>query len=210
MLRYELTPNNAGFILWGDSEALNELHELINYIVDESPLIKVKDGFMLSLAYDIRKAREGNRRVEQHQYDQHDTYKLYGVELLWPLVLVQSSILRNSMGYIQTDKNQLSVMYAFEYLIESALTESERTTSNDIMLTVKYASDSDFNFIEDNIDSRCCYFISLSPEQRKKQLISIVRSFHSLWGKYAREKQDIKMLNEMNNTSWVWPDNINW
>ncbi|EPK7797557.1 DUF6904 family protein, partial [Klebsiella pneumoniae] len=24
MLRYELTPNNAGFILWGDSEALNE------------------------------------------------------------------------------------------------------------------------------------------------------------------------------------------
>jgi hypothetical protein len=38
---------------------------------DESPLIKVKDGFMLSLAYDIRKAREGNRRVEQHQYDQH-------------------------------------------------------------------------------------------------------------------------------------------
>lgn len=75
MLRYELTPNNAGFILWGDSEALNELHELIHYIVDESPLIKVKDGFMLSLAYDIRKAREGNRRVEQHQYDQHDTYK---------------------------------------------------------------------------------------------------------------------------------------
>ncbi len=74
MLRYELTPNNAGFILWGDSEALNELHELIHYIVDESPLIKVKDGFMLSLAYDIRKAREGNRRVEQHQYDQHDTY----------------------------------------------------------------------------------------------------------------------------------------
>ncbi len=49
MLRYELTPNNAGFILWGDSEALNELHELIHYIVDESPLIKVKDGFMLSL-----------------------------------------------------------------------------------------------------------------------------------------------------------------
>ncbi len=62
------------FYTVGDSEALNELHELIHYIVDESPLIKVKDRFMLSLAYDIRKAREGNRRVEQHQYDQHDTY----------------------------------------------------------------------------------------------------------------------------------------
>ena len=207
MLRYELTPNNAGFILWGDSEALNELHELIHYIVDESPLIKVKDGFMLSLAYDIRKAREGNRRVEQHQYDQHDTYKLYGVFYgLWSGTVLNTQKLN---GLYSDRQNQLSVMYAFEYLIESALTESERTTSNDIMLTVKYASDSDFNFIEDNIDSRCCYFISLSGA-KKKQLISIVRSFHSLWGKYAREKQDIKMLNEMNNTSWVWPDNINW
>ncbi len=112
MLRYELTPNNAGFILWGDSEALNELHELIHYIVDESPLIKVKDGFMLSLAYDIRKAREGNRRVEQHQYDQHDTYKLYGVELLWPLVLVQSSIYSETQWVIfrQTKTSCLSCM----------------------------------------------------------------------------------------------------
>jgi hypothetical protein len=44
------------------------------------------------------------------------------------------------------------------------------------MLTVKYASDSDFNFIEDNIDSRCC--ISPISGAKKKQLISIVRSFH--------------------------------
>lgn len=206
MLRYELTPNNAGFILWGDSEALNELHKLVHYIVDESPLIKVKDGFMLSLAYDIRKAREGNRRGEPYQYERHDTYKLYGVELLWPIVLVQSAILRNSMGYIQTDKNQLSVMYSFEYLIEMALKELDKICSDDIIQSVKYISNSDFNFIEDNIDSRCCYFISLSPEQRKKQLINIVLSFDSSWGKYSCEKQDIRMLNEMNNTSWVWTE----
>ena len=36
MLRYELTPNN-GFYTVGDLEALNELHELIHYIVDEKP-----------------------------------------------------------------------------------------------------------------------------------------------------------------------------
>lgn len=75
MLRYELTPNNTGFVLWGDSEALGELYELIHYIVDESPLVRVKDGFMLSLAYDIRKAREGCRRVEQYQHEHHDTYR---------------------------------------------------------------------------------------------------------------------------------------
>ncbi|SVY59773.1 DUF6904 family protein [Klebsiella pneumoniae] len=43
MLRYELTPNNAGFVLWGDSEALDELHQLIHFLVDESPLIEGKN-----------------------------------------------------------------------------------------------------------------------------------------------------------------------
>lgn len=210
MLRYELTPNNAGFVLWGDSEALGKLHELIHYIVDESPLVRVKDGFMLSLAYDIRKAREGCRRVEQYQHEHHDTYKLYGVEVLWPLVLLQSAILRNSKGYIQMDKNLLSVMYAFEYLLETALKELSPTTYDDIIKIAKSASGSDFNFIEDNIDSRCCYFINLPPERRKKQLVNILHSFDSLWGKYASEKQDIKMLSEMNSTEWLWPDDIIW
>ncbi|EDN5139279.1 hypothetical protein GQ718_001111 [Salmonella enterica] len=30
MLRYELTSNNAGFVLWGDSEALDELNHSHN------------------------------------------------------------------------------------------------------------------------------------------------------------------------------------
>jgi hypothetical protein len=52
--------------------------------------------------------------------------------------------------------------------------------------------------------------LSAYLRSKEKAVNQFVRSFHSLWGKYAREKQDIKMLNEMNNTSWVWPDNINW
>lgn len=87
---------NAGFVLWGDSEALDELHQLIHFLVDESPLIEGKDGFMLSLAYDIRKAREGCRRTEQYEYESQDTYNIYGVELLWPLILIQLALLRRS------------------------------------------------------------------------------------------------------------------
>ncbi len=112
MLRYELTPNNAGFVLWGDSEALDELHQLIHFLVDESPLIEGKDGFMLSLAYDIRKAREGCRRTEQYEYEGHDTYNIYGVELLWPLILIQLALFRRSMAYIEVNKKQLSLMYS--------------------------------------------------------------------------------------------------
>jgi hypothetical protein len=52
--------------------------------------------------------------------------------------------------------------------------------------------------------------LSAYLRSKEKAVNQYCSSFHSLWGKYAREKQDIKMLNEMNNTSWVWPDNINW
>ena len=51
MFRFELTPNNGGIVFWGDSASMNELYEFIHYIVDESPLIKNKEGFMLALAY---------------------------------------------------------------------------------------------------------------------------------------------------------------
>lgn len=210
MLRYDLTPNNAGIVLWGDSEALHELHTLIHTIVDESPVIKIKDGFMLALAYDVRKAREGQRREDQYQYEHKDSYQLYGVELLWPMVLIQTAILRNAMGYMETDKNQLSVMYAFEYLLESALKELMPAGSDAVLQAARFAADSDLMFVEDCIDSRCCYFIDLSPAQRKKQLTRILCSCDSLWGQFSREVQDINMLNKMNTTDWAWPDKIKW
>jgi hypothetical protein len=210
MLRYELTPNNAGFVLWGDSVALDELHWLIHYIVEESPLIEIKDGFILSLAYDIRKAREGCRRAEQHQYEGQDTYQLYGVELLWPLVLLQVAILRRSMAYVQTDKKQLSVMYAFEYIVESALADLSPENYGEIMKVARHASDSEAEWLEDNIDSRCCYFIQLPPEFRTQLLCKILCSMDALWSKYNRDPQDNKILRAINNTVPDWPGDINW
>ena len=101
-------------------------------------------------------------------------------------------------------------MYSFEHILESALKELMPENWEDLIRLAKFSSDSDFKSIEDSIDSRCCYFVNLQPELRKKQLRNILCSFDPLWGKYVREEQDIKMLNEMNNTVWDWPENINW
>ncbi|MDI9279989.1 hypothetical protein QMZ65_22480 [Pantoea sp. EABMAA-21] len=210
MFRFDLTPNNAGIVFWGDKASLNELYECIHYIVDESPLIKNKEGFILALAYDIRKAREGQRRTEEYLYDFSETYQLYGVELLWPLVLLQAAMLRISMSYIETDKSKLSVMYAFEFIIESALKQFSPDRFEEITRSAKNASNSDFDWIEDSIDSRCCYFINQSSENRKEQLNKIMNSLDSFWAHYTREKQDVKMLSLINNTDWEWPEDITW
>lgn len=210
MFRFELTPNNGGIVLWGDTASLNELYELVHYIVDESPLIKNKDGFMLALAYDIRKAREGHRKTDEYLYDYSETYQLYGVELLWPLVLLQAAILRGSMSYIETDKAKLSIMYAFEFILESALKQLVPDRFEDVFKTAKNASNSDFAWLEDNIDSRCCYFINLSSKDRKEKLDKILCSFDEFWVKFTKDKQDIKMLNMMTNSDRDWPVDIIW
>ncbi|WP_432276931.1 DUF6904 family protein, partial [Klebsiella pneumoniae] len=48
---------------------------------------------------------------------------MYGVELLWPLILIQLALFRRSMSYIQVNKNHLLLMYSFEHILESALKE---------------------------------------------------------------------------------------
>lgn len=182
------------------------------FLISDANLVNLSagNGNLLSLAYDIRKAREGCRRTEQYEYEGHDTYNIYGVELLWPLILIQLALFRRSMAYIEVNKKQLSLMYSFEHILEAALKKLMPESWEDLIRTAKCASDSDFRSIESNLDSRCCYFANLHPELRNKQLRNILCSFDPLWGKYVREAQDIKMLNEMNNTIWDWPENINW
>lgn len=105
------------------------------------------------------------------------------------------------------DKKHLSLMYAFEHLLESALQELLPGNRAEVMIKMaRSASDSAFEWLEGSIDSRCCYFLSQPPVKRTEKLDKILFSFDSLWSKNVHEKPDAKMLNTMNNTDWVWPD----
>lgn len=61
MLEYKLTPHHAGIALWGDFATLDRLHEFIHHVVEECACIEDKEGFVLGLAYDVRKAFQGQR-----------------------------------------------------------------------------------------------------------------------------------------------------
>lgn len=210
MLRYELTPNNAGIILWGDSESLSQLHEFIHYIVNENPIVDSRDDFILSLAYDLRKTGEGHRHIEQFQHKSGDVIKIYGIELLWPLILFQLVMIRTSIGFAQVNKKQLSTMYSFEYVIETALQELYPQDWAKMLRTVRTASEHDFNLIEEAINNGCCYFIDLIPEQRKNQLQTILCSFDPLWCKNTQKKEDIKILESISISRPTWPESIDW
>ena len=59
MLQFDLTKRHAGIVLWGDTWSLRADHDLVHKVNEESPVVQNKEGFLLGLAYDVRKAYEG-------------------------------------------------------------------------------------------------------------------------------------------------------
>jgi len=49
---------------------------------------------------------------------------LFGVEILWPVLLLQSRMLRVALGYFDSSKIQQAIAFALEAVIEEALKET--------------------------------------------------------------------------------------
>ncbi|QMI49752.1 DUF6904 family protein [Burkholderia sp. MBR-1] len=82
MLQYALLKNHAGLLLCGDYNSLRELHEVVHEVNENSVLVRNKEGEFLSLAYDVRKAYEGQRRVLQPPDGYPEVGTSFGVEIL--------------------------------------------------------------------------------------------------------------------------------
>jgi hypothetical protein len=61
MFSYKALKNAAGIALFSDYLSLRQANKIIHDVNERSPLIRAKDGFFLGLAYDLRKAYEGQR-----------------------------------------------------------------------------------------------------------------------------------------------------
>lgn len=69
--------------------------------------------------YDARKAYEGQRRVMKPTARAPEDSARYGVEILWPVLLLQTRMLRQSLAYIHNTKWQQAVAYNLEAIVES-------------------------------------------------------------------------------------------
>ena len=121
MLSYHLLKNNAGLLLVGDYTSLRALHEVVHDVNERSPLIRDRDGQMMNLAYDIRKAYERQREVLDPPEGWEEVGLRYGVQQLLPPILLQQRMIRMSLGYFDHPKMHQAVTYALEDVIESAL-----------------------------------------------------------------------------------------
>ena len=121
MLMSEPTKYGAGISIFGDFFDLADIHESIHYLASEAgPLSPHHGEFLLELAYDIRKAYQGARRIES-MHAPRGAVEYYSVDVLWPIFLVQLGMLRTAAGYLPTRREHQANLYRLEACAESAL-----------------------------------------------------------------------------------------
>lgn len=183
MLEFELTKKNAGIVLWGDTWALHAVHDLVHKINEASPIIKNKEGYMLGLAYDVRKAFEGMRRKDVRVRFE-DKCPIYGVEIMWPVLIAQVGLLRASMGFVPTGRLDQAIMFELEHLVETAATSAFSDNADQIMYEMNRIGSAQ-DHAETVLDSRSQYFISLAPKERLKQFPMLLASFDPMYSYVA-------------------------
>jgi hypothetical protein len=179
MLEVTLTKKIAGVEIWRDSYSLRAAHEMIHRVNQDSPVIQNKEGFLLGLAYDLRKAYEAQRqRQRRWRGEGKERCSIYGVQILWPVLIPQVGLLHEAIAFIPTTRRDQAIVYELEALIEEAV-RSALPGQEALILAQMQSIGAEHHLIEDLVDSRCRYFIGLPPAQRLKQLPALLDTFDS-------------------------------
>lgn len=181
MLNSEPTRHHAGLRLWGDYPTLERLHAFIHRTVESSLVISEQDGFVLGLAYDVRKAFEGQRQLREHTAPNGDHHLLYGVEILWPLLLVQVGVLRHTMAFISTTRLDQAIMYELEYVVESALRTTIPAAADAVLDQLQRIGAEPCTRLEVLLDSRCRYFLERPPSERLAVLPKLLTTLDAMY-----------------------------
>lgn len=182
---------------------------MVHEVNDKSPILKNKEGVLLGLAYDARKAYEQQREVIKPPEYYPEVGVRYGVQILWPVLLVQCRMLRASMAFIDTTKWQQAVAYNLEAVIESAL-ESDFGTAAEDLKNSWMRIDPAHPWAEEKMNSRGGIFCSWTKAERKKNLHGLLLSLDPMYPTIypMRVKQgDKTLIDPVELDSW---DNQEW
>jgi hypothetical protein len=177
MLTYERLKNWAGIAIFGDYLSLRSLHEIVHDVNDRSPIIRDKEGFFLGLAYDLRKAYQGERLKDEAR---PEVGARYGVEFLWPAILVQSRQLRDSLAYIDHTKEHQAVTYGLESILEDAISREFEGKSEAIRTEWQRLQPSQ-SFLEDNVETRVAQFAAWASSERQRGLAGLLASLDPIY-----------------------------
>ena len=133
MLIGSSTKFGAGFTLAGDTNDLVDLHETIHYFASENgPIAPFHSEFVLGLAYEVRHAYQGDRRVVLTGNPDHAA-KYYELDSLWLIFLVQLAMLRSAAAYVTNEKSHQANLYRIESCVQSAFESVDANSAKECM-----------------------------------------------------------------------------
>jgi len=211
VLSHSLLKNHAGILLVGDYTSLTWLHEVVHDVNERSPIVKDKEGSFLGLAYDVRKAYERQREVIQPPKHIEEIGVRYGVQILWPVLMLQQRLLRQSLAFLNHTAKTQTIAYALEAVIEDALREDFGAQAGHIIDLWQRLDPAQPEVFE-MIDSRGAIFSSWTKAQRKAGFAQLLSSFDPMYDRLY----DIRLKNGEKNlispgefAAWEnaeWPD----
>ncbi len=212
MLTYDLLKNHAGILLCGDYKTLQTLHEVVHEVNDKSPIIRDKEGSFLGLAYDARKAYERQRRVIDPPKHFEEVGVRYGVEILWPVLLVQSRMLRVSLAFFDSTKRQQAIAYSLESVIEEAI-DDDFGPGGSLVRERWDRLDPAHPALEERLDSRGAQFCAWTKAERKAKFAGLLASFDPMYDvlyRHSVERGEVGLvvpaeLDALAGTEWPDP-----
>lgn len=178
MLLFRRLKNHAGLCLSGSQTTLRGLYETVHEVNDASPLIADREGFFAALAYDVRVAREGRDEVFEPQSPMDD--RVFGFKVLWPVLLLQTRMLRASLAFFDSTKDQQASTYALEAAVEAGLTSDFGQDAPALLAAYKHI-DPSHPWAESKIHSRGAQWSMWDDKQRQAGLLNILQSLDPMY-----------------------------
>jgi len=215
MIFAEPTRYRAGLTLYGDYNDLSSLHSTVHQLADQIPLAGHFEEFMLGLAYELRKAYEGQREIKEFGFNALDRISYCGCKLLWPVFLVQVGMLRWAAAFNPTTKSLQANLFRLEAATEDALIRSDIKIGR---VCVDWLSDfrgfpTDYllQFVEDV----CLDYVS-EPRPGKARFATLphtLKSTHSFSNEYLAFKERLEQISKFQKcrpddlaSRTEWPD----
>jgi hypothetical protein len=179
-MQIELLKNHEGALILGGTYDFRAFHELIHDVNERSPLIRDREGLFLALAYDFRKAFEGRRYIRKPKSREGVESGVVGFEILWPTLLVQCRMLRESLGFIDTTKWHQVLAYSLEALIEDGLKLDFPAISTNIHRAYR-ALDPTHPCLESKASTRIEHWYHWSKKDRTTRFVELLESLDPMF-----------------------------
>lgn len=174
MFEYDLLDEHRGLMLIANQASWLRLNKVIHDVAEHSPLLVGSAADILcALAYTARKTAQGERAIIESDARQPLAGIRLGAEISWPVLLIYTKVLRESLSYLDHTKWHQAIIYALEAVIEDALQEEFQEGSAEML-----GGRSIPNAVEalEAIDELEEVYLALEPRMRKLQLPSLICS----------------------------------